>query len=202
MAEMDSGKQQDELLANATLVDPDAALVAATKLGDDRAFVELWRRHSNRVFKAAYAITGKREDAEDAIQDAWMKAYLHLNTFNGRAKFATWLTRIAMNSSLMILRKRRSHPGSSMEITNGESWQPFDIADQAKNVEELYARRERGERLRQAICCLRPTLRIVVEIRQSDDRSVQEIAELAGISVAATKSRLLRAKKILRKALS
>ena len=54
---------------------------------------------------AAYAITGKREDAEDAIQDAWMKAYLHLNTFNGRAKFATWLTRIAMNSSLMILRK-------------------------------------------------------------------------------------------------
>jgi RNA polymerase sigma-70 factor (ECF subfamily) len=202
MAEMDSGKQQYELLANATLVDPDAALVAATKLGDDRAFVELWRRHSNRVFKAAYAITGKREDAEDAIQDAWMKAYLHLNTFNGRAKFATWLTRIAMNSSLMILRKRRSHPGSSMEITNGESWQPFDIADQAKNVEELYARRERGERLRQAICCLRPTLRIVVEIRQSDDRSVQEIAELAGISVAATKSRLLRAKKILRKALS
>ena len=202
MAEMDSGKQQDELLANATLVDPDAALVAATKLGDDRAFVELWRRHSNRVFKAAYAITGKREDAEDAIQDAWMKAYLHLNTFNGRAKFATWLTRIAINSTLMILRKRRSRPGSSMEITNGESWQPFDIADQAKNVEELYARRERGERLRQAICCLRPTLRIVVEIRQSDDRSVQEIAELAGISVAATKSRLLRAKKILRKALS
>ena len=202
MAEMDSGKQQDELLANATLVDPDAALVAATKLGDDRAFVELWRRHSNRVFKAAYAITGKREDAEDAIQDAWMKAYLHLNTFNGRAKFATWLTRIAINSTLMILRKRRSHPGSSMEITNGESWQPFDIADQAKNVEELYARRERGERLRQAICCLRPTLRIVVEIRQSEDRSVQEIAELVGLSVAATKSRLERARKILRKALS
>ena len=202
MAEADSQKQQDKLLANAKLVDPDEALVAAAKLGDHPAFVELWRRHSNRVFKTAYAITGKREDAEDAIQDAWMKAYLHLNTFDGRAQFVTWLTRIAMNSSLMILRKRRSHPGSSMEITNGDSWQPSDIADQAKNVEELYARRERGERLRQAICCLQPTLRIVVEIRQSDDRSVREIAELAGISVAATKSRLLRAKKILRKALS
>src|ERR1700733_14377014 len=171
MAEMDSGKQQDELLANATLVDPDAALVAATKLGDDRAFVELWRRHSNRVFKAAYAITGKREDAEDAIQDAWMKAYLHLNTFDGRAKFSTWLTRIAMNSSLMILRRKRSHPEASMEITSRDTWQQWDIADRAKNAEELYARREGLERLRRAICRLPPTLRIVVEIRRSNHRS-------------------------------
>ena len=129
MAEVDSRKQQDELLANAKLVDAahDEALVAAAKLGDHPAFVELWRRHWNRVFKAAYGITGKREDAEDAIQDAWMKAYLHLNTFDGRAKFSTWLTRIAMNSSLMILRKRRSHPGSSMEITNGDSWQLWTL---------------------------------------------------------------------------
>jgi RNA polymerase sigma-70 factor, ECF subfamily len=202
MVEVDSRRQQDELLANAKLVDPDEALVAAVKLGDHPAFLELWTRHSSRVFKTAYGITGRREDAEDAIQDAWMKAYLHLNTFDGRARFSTWLTRIAMNSSLMILRRRHSHPGSSMEITNGDSWQLWDIADQSKNAEELYARRERLERLRQAICCLRPSLRIVVEIRQSDERSVQEIAELAGISVAATKSRLLRAKKILREALS
>jgi RNA polymerase sigma-70 factor, ECF subfamily len=202
MAEVDSRKQKDELLANAKLVDPDEALVAAAKLGDHPAFLELWRRHSNRVFKTAYGITGKREDAEDVMQDAWIKAYLHLNTFDGRAKFSTWLTRIAMNSSLMILRRKHSHPETSMEITDGDTWHHWDIADQAKNVEELYARRENVERLRRAICCLRPTLRIVVEIRQSDDRSVQEIAELAGLSVGATKSRLVRARKILRKALS
>jgi RNA polymerase sigma-70 factor, ECF subfamily len=205
MAEMDSGKQQDDLLPNAKLVDPaatDEALVAAAKLGDHPAFLELWRRHSNRVFKTAYGITGKREDAEDVIQDVWIKAYLHLNTFDGRAKFSTWLTRIAMNSSLMILRRKHSHPETSMETSDGDTWQHWDIADQAKNAEELYARRETVERLRQAICCLRPTLRIVVEIRQSDDRSVQEIAELVGLSVAATKSRLERARKILRKALS
>jgi RNA polymerase sigma-70 factor (ECF subfamily) len=205
MAELDSRKQQDRLLANAKLVDPaatDEALVAAAKLGDHPAFLELWTRHSSRVFTTAYAITRKREDAEDAIQDAWMNAYRHLNTFDNRAKFSTWLTRIAMNSSLMILRRNRSHPETSMEMTDGDTWQHRDIADRAKNVEELYAGQEKVERLRRAICCLRPALRIVVEIRQSDDRPVQEVAELAGLSLAATKSRLLRARKILRKALS
>jgi RNA polymerase sigma-70 factor, ECF subfamily len=205
MAENDSPNQQDELLANVKLADPaatDEALVAAAKLGDHPAFLELWTRHSNRVFKTAYGITGRREDAEDAIQDAWMKAYLHLNTFDGRAKFLTWLTRIAINSSLMILRRRRSHPETSMEITVGDTGQRWDIADRAKNGEELYVRHERVERLRRAICCLPPTLRIVVEIRQSNNRSVQEVAELAGISIAATKSRLSRAKKILCKVLN
>jgi RNA polymerase sigma-70 factor (ECF subfamily) len=203
MAEVDLQRQQDELLANVTLVDPaatDAVLVAAAKLGDHPAFSELWTRHSNRVFKTAYRITGKREDAEDAMQDTWMKAYLHLNTFDGRAQFVTWLTRIAINSSLMILRRKRSHPETSMEMTGADTWQHWDIADQAKNVEELYARHERGERLRRAICSLKPSLRSVLEIHQSNDSSLRELAEFAGISVAATKSRLSRAKKTLRKA--
>jgi RNA polymerase sigma-70 factor, ECF subfamily len=205
MAEVDSQKQQDELLANAELADhaaTDEALVAAAKLGDHPAFLELWRRHSNRVFKTAYGITGKREDAEDVIQDAWLKAYLHLNTFDGRAKFATWLTRIAINTSLMILRRKRSHPETSMEILDGDTWLHRDVEDQAKNVEELYAKHESVERLRREICCLRPALRIVAEIHQSNDSSIKEVAELAGLSVAATKSRLVRARKILRKALS
>jgi RNA polymerase sigma-70 factor (ECF subfamily) len=179
----------------------DEVLVAAAKLGDRLAFVELWARHSNTAFRTVYRITGNHEDAEDVIQDAWIKAYVHLNTFDGRAKFSTWLTRIAMNSALMILRRKRARPETSMEITVGDTWPYREIADQTKNVEELYARHERVERLRRAICHLQPTLRDVVELRQSNDRSVKEIAELAGISVAATKSRLLRARKILRKAL-
>jgi RNA polymerase sigma-70 factor, ECF subfamily len=203
MAEVDSQRQQDELLANVKFAAPaptDDILVAVAKFGDHHAFAELWTRHSKTAFKVAYRITGNRDDAEDAIQDAWMKAYTHLNTFDGRAKFSTWLTRIAINSSLMILRRKRSHPESSMEITDGDTWKYREIADQTKNVEELYARHERVERLRRAICCLQPTLRNVVEIHQSNDRSVKEVAELAGISVAATKSRLLRARRILRKA--
>jgi RNA polymerase sigma-70 factor (ECF subfamily) len=202
MEGVDSQRQQDKLLANGTIAafaQTDDVLVAAAKSGDHHAFAELWTRHSKGAFKTAYRITRNRDDAEDAIQSAWMKAYTHLNTFDGRAKFSTWLTRIAINSSLMMLRRKRSHPESSMEITDGDTWQHFEIADQAKNAEEVYATREQMERLRRSICCLQPTLRNVVEIHQSNDRSVKEVAELAGISIAATKSRLLRARKTLRR---
>jgi RNA polymerase sigma-70 factor (ECF subfamily) len=204
MAEVDLQRQQDEPLANLELAArsaTDEVLVAAAKSGDHLAFVELWTRHSNSAFRMVYRITENQEDSEDVIQDAWIKAYVHLNTFDGRAKFSTWLTRIAINSALMVLRRKRARPETSMEITDGDTWPYREIADQTKNVEELYARHERVEHLRRAICHLQPTLRDVVELRQSNDRSVKEIAELAGISVAATKSRLLRARKILRKAL-
>jgi RNA polymerase sigma-70 factor (ECF subfamily) len=203
MAQVNSQRQQDELLESVELVAPaitDEILVAAAKSRDHHAFVELWTRHSRTAFNVAYRITGNRDDAEDAIQDAWMKAYMHLDTFDGRAKFSTWLTRIAINSSLMILRRKRARSETSMEIKDGETVRPCEIADQTKNVEELYARHERVQHLKRAICRLHPTLRNVVEIHQSNDHSVKEVAELAGISVAATKSRLLRARRVLRKA--
>jgi RNA polymerase sigma-70 factor (ECF subfamily) len=179
----------------------DEVLVGAAKLGDRPAFAELWERHSSTAFKVACRITRNRDDAEDVVQDAWMKAYVHLKTFDGMAKFSTWLTRIVVNSALMILRRKRAHPEISMEVTDGETWQHWEVADPTKDVEELYVRHERLERLRRAICRLRPNLRNVIEIHQSNDNSVKEIADLAGISVTATKSRLLRARTILRRAL-
>jgi RNA polymerase sigma-70 factor (ECF subfamily) len=205
MTEVDSQSKQDELLANvkfAASTATDEDLVAAAKSGDHPAFAELWTRHSKTAFNMAYRITRNQDDAEDVVQDAWMKAYVHLNTFDGRSKFSTWLTRIAINSALGILRRKRARPETSMEITDGETWQHWEIADETINIEELYARHERVERLRRAICCLQPRLRNVVEIHQSNDRSIKEIADLAGISVAATKARLFRARKILRKALN
>ena len=199
---MESSGLQDEIKVKfATREATDDLLIAAAKSGNHLAFVELWARHSKIGFNMAYRITGNREDAEDVIQDAWMKAYVHLNTFDGRSKFSTWLTRIAINSALGILQKTRARPETSMEITDGETWQHWEIADETKNIEELYASHERVEHLRRAIRRLQPTLRNVVEIHQSNDRSIKEIAELAGISVAATKARLLRARKILRRAL-
>jgi RNA polymerase sigma-70 factor (ECF subfamily) len=179
----------------------DEVLVAAAKLGDRPAFAELWVRHSNTAFKVAYRITKNQSDAEDVIQDAWMKAYVHLQTFDGRAKFSTWLTRIAINSALMTLRRKLAHPETSMEVTDGNTWQHWEIADQTKDVEELYATHEGVERLRRAICRLQPNLRNVVEIQQSTGCSVKEISDLEGISVAATKSRLLRARTALRRVL-
>jgi RNA polymerase sigma-70 factor (ECF subfamily) len=199
---MDTLRLQDEIAVKlAVPVAADEVLVAAAKLGDHPAFAELWTRHSHTAFKMACRIMRNRDDAEDVIQDAWMKAYVHLNTFDGRAKFSTWLTRITINSALMTLRRKRAHPETSMEIEDGETWRHGEITDQTKDVEELYARHERAERLRRAICRLQPTLRNVVEIHQLSDRSVKEVAELAGLSVAATKSRLLRARIVLRRAL-
>jgi RNA polymerase sigma-70 factor (ECF subfamily) len=199
---MESCELQDAINVKfATREATDDLLVAAAKSGDHPAFAELWTRHSKTAFNMAYRITGNLNDAEDVVQDTGMKAFVHLKSFHGRAQFSTWLTSIAINSALAILRRKRARPETSMDITDGETWQHCEVADQTKNVEELYARHEKTERLRRAICRLQPTLRHVVEIHQANDRSIKEIADLAGISVAATKSRLLRARKILRRTL-
>jgi RNA polymerase sigma-70 factor, ECF subfamily len=185
------------LLAEAT----DAVLVTAAKSGDDTAFAQLWERHSTKVLRRVYRITGNRDDAEDVLQEAWMKAYAHLKAFEGRASFSTWITRIAINSALMALRRKRAHPESSMEVYDGETWRSLDVADQTKDVEELFTRHESAQRLKRAICRLKPLQRKVVEIHQLNDGSIKETADLAGISTGATKSRLSRARASLRKAL-
>jgi RNA polymerase sigma-70 factor (ECF subfamily) len=199
---METCKSSDEMsvrmLSSAAT---DEILVEAAQLGDRPAFAELWKRHSSKPYKMVYRITGNQEDAEDVIQDAWMKAYSHLKTFDGRSAFSTWLTRIAINAALMKLRRKRTHPEHPMESTDGDSWQQVEIADQTKDVEQQYIGYETAQRARRAIGGLTPSLRAVVEIHQSNDLSVKEIAGLVGISITATKSRLFRARTILREAL-
>lgn len=180
----------------------DEFLVESARSGEDWAFSELWHRHSKKIFNTMYRVTRNRQDAEDALQDAFLKAFLHLKNFDGRSSFSTWLTRIAINSALMILRKKRSHPEVSMDgSADGETWQIWEIADSRVNTEDHYVRREKDRHLKRAIHRLRPALRNVIEIQQAHDGSVREIAELAGISIAATKSRLLRARTVLRRSL-
>jgi RNA polymerase sigma-70 factor, ECF subfamily len=198
---MDTCGSQDQISVRFPPATSDERLVAVAKLGDRSAFAELWKLHSKSAFTKVYQITKNRADTEDVMQDTWIKAFIHLNTFDGRAKFSTWLTRIAINSALMVLRKRRSRPEASLESTDGETWQIREIVDKTKDVEEQYLNREGVERLRRAICRLNPQLRAVVEIQQSEDGQVKEIAELAGISTSAAKSRLSRARTVLRRAL-
>jgi len=177
-------------------------LVTAAREGDHSAFSELWNRHSKRAFRTIYRITRNQQDAEDALQDAFLKAFVHLNNFDGRSTFSTWLTRIAINTALMILRKNRAHPETSMEwTTDGDNWQQWETADTRANIEEHYAQKEAERHLDRAIHRLQPSLRSIIQIQQSCCSSVKEIAEVAGISVAATKSRLLRAKIVLRRSL-
>jgi RNA polymerase sigma factor (sigma-70 family) len=181
----------------------DESLVAAAKTGEHSAYIELCRRHSTRTLRTVQRITRNFEDAEDAVQESLMKAFAHLGSFDGRSAFSSWLTRIAINSALMKLRKRRNNPEFSLD-TPGEydNSCAFELAETSISPEERVIQHEREHRLHHAVSRLSPNLRGVMEIRQSNDASIEEIAEALGISVAATKSRMLRAKAALRTSLS
>ena len=180
----------------------DELLVSKAKSGDFTAFVELRKRHSSKLFWTAYRITRNWEDAEDTVQNAFLKAYLHLERFEGRSSFGSWVTRIAINSALMIVRKKRSCEISidRIDCDSGAS-EEWGLLDFKEDPELSCLRAEREEMLQRAILRLRPSLRSVVELQQSEDYSTKELAQILGISVPAAKSRLLRAKVALRTSL-
>jgi len=150
-----------------------------------------------------YRVTKNQEDAEDALQEALLSAYKHLRGFDGRSKFSTWLTRIALNSARMTLRKRRRHREVSIdEHSYKKSWQTLDLPDETTDTKSKYIEYERALHLNQAVRRLRPVLREVIEIQSMYDCTIKETAEAAGISVAATKSRLIRARVALRRTLN
>lgn len=174
----------------------DLALVAAAQSGSAAAFAELREIYSSRVYRTIMAITKNHEDAEDVLQDAFLRAYLALKNFEGRANFYSWLTRIAINSALMLLRKRRSRPEVAFAsgTENPDEPQTFEFPDTSPTPEQICEQRQRHLRLMRAIRKLEPRLRAVVEIQMRQDCSVRDIAEMLGISEAAVKSRLYRAR--------
>jgi RNA polymerase sigma factor (sigma-70 family) len=176
-------------------------LVEAAKGGQSTAFATLCERYAQQLHRAAHRITRSREDAEDAVQDALMRAFIHLRDFDERSSFATWLTRIAINSALMILRKKRTSLEIAMEGIDdfGADQVCYKIADRAPNPERRYAQSEEHRILKKAIRTLRPTLREVVEVHQLRELSMRETAQATGISLAAAKGRLFHAKAALRK---
>jgi RNA polymerase sigma factor (sigma-70 family) len=179
----------------------EAWLVEAAKMGHSTAFATLSERYKQQLLRAAHRITKSPEDAEDAVQDALLMGYIHLSDFNGASSFGTWLTRIAINSALMILRKKRTSLEVAMDGSDesGRGSFSFQIPDRAPNPERRYAQSEERIILKKAIDKLRPRLRQVVCIQQLQEHSMQETAQVIGISVAAAKARLLHAKAALRK---
>ena len=176
-------------------------MVAAAKLGVSAAFDELCRSHAKRIFRVTYRITKNREDAEDALQDSLLLAFTHIKEFDGRSSFSTWLTRIAFNSALMIVRKRHFALELSIESSTGNI-ALADVSVHAPDPEASYAQREREELLLHAICSLRPTIRQAVEIQTLQERSMQETADTMKVSVSAAKSRVFQAKAKLRESLT
>jgi RNA polymerase sigma-70 factor (ECF subfamily) len=166
-------------------------------------FVEHSRRHSTKLLHRTYRMTRNWQDAEDVLQESFLKAFIHLKDFEERSSFASWLTQITINSALMILRKKRGHPEISIEGNNDdyETQERREPRDLRPNPESRCVLREREQLLEEAVLGLPVLFREVVQLRQTQECSVRELAEALGISVAAAKSRLSRAKTALRMSL-
>jgi len=178
-------------------------LVAAAKSGDISAFDTLVNRYERKIFRLTQNITQNREDAEDAMQEAFLKAYEHLDNFEGNSRFYTWLVRIAVNQALMKLRRRRPNVVSlDEEIDTGEDTMPREIEDWGPSPSDRYEQTEMGDILSKAIGDLDPSFRIVFQLRDIEQLSTEETAEALGLSVPAVKSRLLRARLKLRQRLN
>ncbi|HEV8523845.1 MAG TPA: sigma-70 family RNA polymerase sigma factor [Terriglobales bacterium] len=180
------------------------ALVRAAKQGDVSAFEQLVKRYDRNIFRIANHITQNREDAEDVVQEAFLKAFQNLEQFQGNSKFYTWLVRIAVNESLMKLRRRRSDRTVSLdqEVETEEDTMPREVADWAPNPEQLYRQGELNEILTKTINGLPPSFRTVFVLRDIEGLSTEETAEALDLSVPAVKSRLLRARLQLRERLN
>jgi len=178
----------------------EAAVLEQAREGDTRAFSQLVRRYEGKIFRLAQHITQNREDAEDVLQETFLKAYEHLDQFQGNSKFYTWIVRIAVNQSLMKLRKRKSDKSVSMDETvdTGEDTVAREIAAWDENPEQRYSREEINKILETAIDSLAAPYRAVFVLRDVEDLSTEETAEALDLSIPAVKSRLLRARLQLR----
>jgi RNA polymerase sigma-70 factor (ECF subfamily) len=178
-------------------------LVAAAKSGDESAFEILVKRQERKVFRVALRYTRVREDAEDIVQESFWKAFVHLQKFEGKSSFSTWLTRIAVNQALMSLRRRRAlHEVPADDSSGDHGTTPgLDLADASPDPEATYLQKEEARIVSAAIRHLRPGMRRAVELRELGDLSTQETARRMGLSVAAIKGRVFHARKELGRAL-
>jgi RNA polymerase sigma-70 factor, ECF subfamily len=182
----------------------ETALVAQAQQGSVEAFTELVNRYEGNIFRLARHITQSSEDAEDVLQETFLKAYEHLKDFQGNSKFYTWLVRIAVNQSLMKLRKRKSDASVSLDdpFDTGEENLTREIAVWEPNPEQTYSREEIREILEKAIESLPPAFRTVFSLRDIEGLSTEETATMLNLSIPAVKSRLLRARLRLREKLT
>src|SRR5258706_11970840 len=193
-------------LGNISRVDPgaeDAALVVADQSGDCHAFEILVERHERKIFSMAQRITRNREDAEDVVQQSFQKVFINLTKFEGHSLFSTWLTRIAINEALMLLRRKRGSHEVPIEesSTKTESALPLDFLESAPNPEDSCLDREQEQILSAAWNKLRPGIRKAIELRELGELSTGETALVMSLSVAAVKGRVFHGRSELRETL-
>jgi RNA polymerase sigma-70 factor (ECF subfamily) len=178
--------------------------LTAAKRGDSAAFETLCKQSANTVFHMARRMMRNNEDAEDVVQDSFQQAFLHLKSFNGDSRFSTWLSRIAINAALMKLRKKHRLCDVSLDESaeSEESSFRIEVEDDGLNPEQLYAQKERQRILTEAMNDLTPGMRKAIELREIDERSTEETAQIMGISVGAVKARVFHGRRKLRERLN
>jgi len=181
----------------------DEDLVRLAQEGDQAAFSELIERQKSIGMKMALSILRDRCDAEDEVQNACWKAFEHIGQFNHEAKFSTWFNRIVVNQCLMRLRKQRRSRMVYLDdvLVGEESNTRLELRDERESPEELLGNEEVGDMLRDEVKRMPPLLRRVFELREMEERPMDDVADQLGISVPAAKSRLLRARQELRRKL-
>ena len=190
--------------SNVSEASDELALVRAAKAGSIEAFEQLIKRYDRNVFRIAQHITQNHEDAEDVVQEAFLKSFQNLNNFQEQSKFYTWLVRIAVNEALMKLRRRRTGKLVSLDedVQTEEDSVPREVADWSPNPEQLYTQAELRDILQKTIQGLPPSFRTVFVLRDVEGLSTEETAEALDLSIPAVKSRLLRARLQLRNRLT
>jgi len=178
----------------------EATLLAEAREGKPEAFTELVNRYERNIYRLALNLTGNRADAEDVLQEAFLKAYSHLDQFQGNSRFYTWLVRIAVNEGLMKLRKRRSDKSTSLDemVETEDDAVPRQLVAWEDTPEQRYAKTELQSILSEAVESLEPTFRTVFVLRDIEGLDTEETATMLGLSVNATKIRLHRARQALR----
>lgn len=170
--------------------------MAAAKSRETGTLDALYRAHADKLFCTIRRVTRNHEDAEDAVQEAFLSAFLHLQSFDGRSTFSTWLTRIGINAALTILRRKSREVSARSDGENDTAW---EVPDSAPDPEKRFAEEERVRLVRDAIADLRPSIRHPLQLHTLRGHSVERMASEIGTSVSAAKARLFRAKAALRR---
>ena len=182
---------------------PDEQLLEAARSSDRHAFGELTTRYANSILNRVFKIVRNRADAEDVVQETMIKAHTHFKDFRGTCRFSTWLTKIAINSALMLLRRRRTRSEVSFDPRGNEdrTWEIWDCPDSSPDPEQVYAKCQALDLLSRAITRLPPAYRSVMTQYHYQEQPLKDVADSLGITVASAKSRLLRARLTIRSAL-
>jgi RNA polymerase sigma-70 factor (ECF subfamily) len=180
------------------VVDEDLVLLDRILTGDARAFEELVHRHEHRVYRVAMGIIGNHEDAEEAMQQTFLKVHQHLGGFQRTSKFVTWMTRIAINEALQIRRRRRPTVSLDDLQVSDEGVMPRELRDWHDDPAKIYDKRQIREIVERAIQSLPTIYREAFVLRDVQGLTSEEAASALGIGVSSLKTRLLRARLMMR----